>query len=310
MEGPMGKKCMSIRSKKKPDEQCGANATKGDFCSRHSKSKILWAKRKYPMTRKQSGAINKIYKFWILYGRRRLIKESGPVYSPEISENDKDILTHEPIQTIPLKYRFCYKDSSAHIWMFDLRFFVQLMHYGNEIKNPFSQEILPQPVIQRLQKRVEKLRSQKVPIIYADDGELTPEQVWNQKVLDVFLKINSLGYGVNVLWFDTMGVRTHELFYRNLYNLWTYVINISDEEKEKLIPGHSSGRSPLFRWTPSTLRSQELKWWRKTNLGLIQAFVSRSKDKIMQSSGALYILTALANSHRHVAEAFPWLTSD
>jgi hypothetical protein len=40
---------------------------------------------------------------------------------------------------------------------------------------------------------------------------------------------------------------------------------------------------------------------------LMNSFVNRSEDKTMQSSGALYVITALANSHRQVAEAFSWL---
>ena len=111
---------------------------------------------------------------------------------------------------------------------------------------------------------------------------------------------------MNVIWFETMQVRSHENFYKILYNLWT---NISEEEKDRLVPGHDSGRSPLFRWIPQVLllKTQELKWWRKINLMLMNSFVNRSEDKTMQSSGALYVITALANSHRQVAEAFSWL---
>jgi hypothetical protein len=139
--------------------------------------------------------------------------------------------------------------------------------------------------------------------------ELTPEQVWNQKVLDVFLKLISLGYGVNVLWFETLTIRGHELFYRNLYNLWNITLTLTPEEREVIVPGYMSGRSPLFRWSPYAIigRVQELKWWRKHNLGLMNAFLSRGQEKDIQGCGALYILTALANSHPHVAEAFPWL---
>lgn len=263
-------------------------------------------KKDCSFTRKQRLAAEKIYRFWILHGRRKLIKEVGFIFTPEYANNEKDILTHEDIRSVPLKYRFAYIDSSNHLWLFDLRFFVQLIHYGNEIKNPFSQEILSQEILERLQKRVERLRSQKIPIIYSDGNELTPEQIWNQKVLNVFLKINSLGYGVNVIWFETMQVRNHENFYKILYNLW---MNIPEEEKDRLVPGHDSGRSPLFRWIPQVLllKSQELKWWRKINLALMNSFVNRSEDKTMQSSGALYVITALANSHRQVAEAFSWL---
>ena len=298
--------CLSIKSKKNPLERCASKATTGDFCSRHSKSKVLWAD---PIL-KQKKTLDIIYRFWINRGRRSIRRELGPLtFIPDEADNQEDLLTLQPVNTIPLKYRFSYIDSKKHLWIFDLRFLVQLMHYGGELKNPFSQESLPQTSIQRLQMRVEKLRAQKIPILYVEEGELTPDQLWNQKVLDIFLKINSLGYGVNVLWFETMGVREHERFYVNLYNMWVYSLPLSVIQREVLVPGHDSGRNPLFKWPPVILvgRGGELKWWRKQNLRLMGAFLMRGQSKDTQGCGALHILTALANSHRQVREAFPWL---
>jgi hypothetical protein len=307
------KLCLSIKSKKEPSEKCISKATKGDFCARHSKTKVLWVStpvKRYPFTRKQKNALHIIYRFWINRGRRNLRKRLGPAtFIPEYADNKDDLLTLQLVNTIPLKYRFSYIDSKKHLWIFDLRFLVQLMHYGNDLKNPFSQESFTQDFIQRLQLRVENLRAQKIPILYVEEGELTPDQLWNQKVLDIFLKINSLGYGVNVLWFESMGIREHERFYTNLYNMWVYSLPLTHEQRESLVPGYNSGRYPLFKWPPITIvgRGAELKWWRKQNLGLMGAFLTRGQDKETQGCGALHILTALANSHRLVREAFPWL---
>ena len=305
--------CLSIKSAKNPREQCKSKATKGDFCARHCKSRILWTdtpKKTIPFTRKQRAAIEKIYRFFNIHCRRHLRRSMGPcIFVPESAENDSDLLTLQPVTEIPFKYRFSYIDVSGHAWIFDVRFFIQLAHHGNELKNPFTQSPLTQSEIKLFQKRVEILRIHKVPILYVEEGELTTEQNWNQKVLDIFLKMNSLGFSVNVVWFDMMTVTTHERFYTNLYNLWTHNLGITEEQKEILVPGHSSGRTPLFRWVPDiiTYRRQELKWWRKQSLGLMKAFLTRSKDPITQGSNALTILTALANCHTFVAEAFPWL---
>lgn len=311
------KTCLSIKSKKNPADKCAAKAIGGDFCIRHEKSKVkvLWSKvpsQITPFTRKQKVAVEKIYRFWISHGRRRLRKCLGPcTFVPDAADNESDILTFEPVKEIPLKYRFSYADASNHIWLFDIRFFVQMMHYGGDIKNPFSQEVLPAAVVTTFQKRIEILRSQKIPIVYVEEGELSPEQLWNQKVLDVFIKMNSLGYAVNIVWFDMMTVITHERFYTGLYNLWTHHLRLSDEERERMVPGYLSGRSPLFRWAPERIvsRQLELKWWRKQNLSLMKAFLSRGQDAVTQSSNTLTILTALANCHRYVAEAFPWLVT-
>jgi hypothetical protein len=66
----------------------------------------------------------------------------------------------------------------------------------------------------------------------------------------------------------------------------------------------------LFKWFPEQVefRGFELKWWRKQNLALMNAFLSRGQDKDTLGCGALYVLTALAQTHPRAAEAFPWLS--
>lgn len=305
--------CHSIKSKKNPTIRCVSKATHGDFCARHRKSKILWAsppKKVYVLTRKQSVAIEKIYNFWILHGRRKVRKIHGPAsFVPEISQNDRDLFSFEPVSKIPLMYHFSYQDSNKHIWTFDLRFLVQMLHYGKDLKNPYNQELLTPPVIKRLQEFSESLIRQKIPVLYIDTETLTPEQAWNQKVLDVFLKLNSMGYATNLLWFEAMSIRQHHHFYTTLYNLWTHNLGLTNEQKELLIPAYDSGRGPLFRWTPEVIigNNQELKWWRKNNLNLMNTFLTRGKEASVQSTGALYILMALVSASRAAAEAFPWL---
>lgn len=311
--------CLSIKSKKHPDQPCASKATHGDFCARHSKSKILWSapsesegsvKRALAMTRKQRVAIEKIYRFWVSYGRRKIRKIHGPsTFISEISQNDVDITTLEPISTIPLRYRFSYSDINKHIWTFDLRFLVQMMHYGNEMKNPYTQDILEGPVVERLQALTQALIRNKLPVLYSNETSLTPEQAWNQKVLDVFLKLNSLGYAVNLIWFEGMTVSQHHSFYTILYNMWTSELALRNEEKENLVSGYNSGRNPLFRWEPTVIvgKVNTLKWWRKNNLGLMNAFVTRAKDRALQNCSALYVLTALVESVPAARESFPWL---
>jgi hypothetical protein len=307
------KSCHSIKSKKNPTERCVSKATHGDFCARHRKSKILWSappKKKYVITKKQRTAIEKIYNFWVLHGRRKVRKTHGPAtFVPEISQNDRDIFNLEPVTNISLMYHFSYKDSNSHVWTFDLRFLVQMLHYGNDLKNPYNQELLLPPVIKRLQTVSQKLIRHKIPVLYTDTNTLTPEQAWNQKVLDVFLKLNSMGYAANLLWFEAMNIRQHHNFYTSLYNLWTHNLGLTHAQKEVLIPAYDSGRAPLFRWTPEVIigNNQELKWWRKNNLNLMNTFLTRGKDRAIQSTGALYILMALVQSSPGAAEAFHWL---
>ncbi len=314
---PSSESCVSIKSKKHPEQRCPAPATKGEFCNRHSKAKtqVRWTGTpvyKRPLTRKQKSACEIIQKFVFFYVRRHLRRIHGPAsYDLSLSHNDKDIYTMDPLKTsVPFTYHFSYLDAKGHVWTFDLRFLLHLLQYGNDLKNPFSQELFPPQMIERLQQRATYLRQHSVPIVYAEAEGLTSEQIWNQKVLDVFLKLTALGYGVNVLWFETLTVRGHEIFYRRLWTLWHESIGLTDPERERIVPGYNSGRTPLFKWYPEQVefRGFELKWWRKQNLALMNAFLSRGQDKDTLGCGALYVLTALAQTHPRAAEAFPWLS--
>jgi hypothetical protein len=298
-------RCKSIKSKKHPELRCPNPAVKEDWCAVHQTSKKLWNP---PLT--QEKAIKKIQSFWCKKGRRNLCKNLGPAFLfPELSENPLDIYSYESVNTIPLTYRFSFSDEKKHIWLFDIRFLLQLLNYGKELNNPFTQDPIPASVLKKFQNRIQFLRAKGIPVVYTETDSLTPEQIWNQKVLDVFLKLNSLGYGANVLWFETYTVKGHILFYKYLWDMWNQKLNLTPEDKERIIPGYDSGRFPLFRYTPLEMRNQnvDIKMWRKINLNLMKTFITRSENRETQSCGALYILTALANTHPHAQNAFPWL---
>jgi hypothetical protein len=306
----MSSQCSSIKSRKYAALRCPNPATRGDFCAKHCKSKIVWVStipKPTPFTRSQKSAADKIHEFWKIHGRRRALRIHGPtLFSPELSHNDRDIYTFDSITTIPFTYHFSYTDTSKKSWTFDLRFLTQLLQYGKEMRNPFSQELIQDSVLQRLQARTESLRKRGLAIVYAEATGLTPEQLWNQKVLDVFLRISSLGYGVNMLWYESMTVRQHKEFYLCLYDMF---YSLMPFVRERVVPSYKSVRTPLFRWTPSQLDIEihDIRWWRKQNLALMNAFFVRGQDRDTQGCGALYILTGLARIHPRVAETFPWL---
>jgi len=307
--------CISIKSKKNPTIRCPNHATQGDFCSRHIRTRIQWVPLVInpPLTRSQKSAGTTVLRFFKKKVKPLLRRKRGPaVFTPEISHNERDVFTFDPVSTIPLTYHFSYIDTKSHVWTFDIRFLMQSMQNGDPLKNPYSQEAFPVPAIQRLHTLTQKLGVHKIPLMYTDSSVLTPEQIWNQKVLDVFLQFGALGYGVNIGWFETLDEIGHYVFYRTLYRLWNYTITLDDAAREVLVPGYRSGRNPLFRWHPIALREEkrEIKWWRKLTLGLMNTFISRSSDRDTQSCGALYILKAFAYSHRSVAEAYPWLLDE
>lgn len=328
MEKESRPRCISIKSKKHPDQRCPNTSRAGtEWCSNHSKSQIKFVEscetnpscsNAAPIRPKRivvsktvyNKAIKCLQKFWICFGRKMLWRQQGPAtFLPELAHNDKDISTYDSVDSIPLCYRFSYIDSKQHLWLFDTRFLINLLQYGSDVKNPFTQEPFDKKTLERLQVRAEQLKQMKKAIVYISEDVLTPEQQWNQKVLDVFLKLTTLGYGVNIQWFEGLTLRGHQMFYSKLFELWNSRLGLTNEDRERIVPGCLDGRTSLFRWHPTRIVGSifEIRWWRKQNIHLMRTFLTRSEDKEIQNTCALFLLTALANVHPRCGESFPWL---
>jgi hypothetical protein len=305
----MQAKCQHVKSKKEPEKQCDRTATKGTFCSIHDrcKKKVLWTRPVAMLTRTQRVAGHKLLSFLRRTTRASRLKRHGPAYfTANIANNETDIYTLDPVASIPLTYRFSYADSKLNIWLFDSRFLMGSMQYERTVMNPFTQEEIPPLTLSRLQGLSEFLQRHSLPLLYVTEDTLTPEQRWNQKVLDVFLRIRTHGYGVNVVWFESMTISTHTRFYTRLYDLWNTELQLTDQDKERIVPRYST---TLFTQHPNRLMYEyhTLKWWMKHNLSVMHTLLTASSEKGNRGCGALYILTALAQVNPDVAQAYPWL---
>jgi len=305
----MQAKCQHVKSKKEPEKQCDHSATKGTFCSVHDrcKKKLLWTRPIAMLTRTQRAAGQRVLRFLLRTTRAQRLKRHGPAYfTPTIANNESDIYTLDPVSSIPLTYRFSYLDPNSNVWLFDSRFLMGSMQYERTVMNPFTQEEIPAQVLSRLQGLSEFLQRHSLPLLYVTEDSLTPEQRWNQKVLDVFLRIRTHGYGVNVVWFESMTISTHSRFYTRLYDLWNTELNLTEQDKERIVPRYST---TLFTQHPNRLMYEyhTLKWWMKHNLSVMHTLLTASPEKGNRGCGALYILTALAQVNPDVAQAYPWL---
>ena len=307
-EQRMQARCVHVKSKKDPEKQCDRLAIKGAFCAIHDrcKKKNLWVRPSAVLTRTQRAFGAKIVRFLQRYTASRLLRRHGPAYfMPTLANNDTDIYTLESVTTIPRVYRFSYKDSHGNLWLFDSRFLMGSMQYERTV-NPFTQEEIPSHALSLLQTLTEYLQRHSLPLLYVSEETLSPEQRWNQKVLDVFLRIRIHGYGVNVVWFESMNISMHIQFYTRLFTLWNTELQLTEGDKERIVPSH---RGLLFTLHPDRLTNQShtLKWWMKNNLSTMHTLLTASPEKGNRGCGALYILTALAHINPDVAQAYPWL---
>jgi len=310
--------CNNIKSKRHHDARCPAIATYGDYCTRHYKNPTRFTPPSYRsavaldrvFTRSENKAIKQIQSFWRRSSCFLRFRQQGPAVNlNEISSNATEVYSLEPISQIPQVYFFSFADSTKTIWSFDIRSLSQLITSSIEVQNPYTRESISSTILAKVHKRLTWLRQRKYAIVYTVNENLTQEQLWNQKVLDVFFKMEALGYRASYRWFDELTVNGHERFYSRLYRLWFYDLGMTTQEKEAMVPGYSSSSTKLFKSVPDRVMGglYDLRWWRKNNLAVIVSLLTRASQKNQQALGALYILMSLVRVVPEAAEAYPWI---
>ncbi len=251
----------------------------------------------------------KIQRIWRRSSPLLAWRQQGPAAnSLSLGTNDKELYSFEGVEKIPRPYLFSFADERKNIWVFDIRTLVHYMGVGTPSQNPYTREQLSARTMEKVHARIAWLRSRKYQIVHMNTDVLTPEQIWNQKILDSFLKMEALGYYVNSDWFRAMRHYEHTAFYQKMFNLWEWRLGLSNADKERIVPGHmAAGARRLFKFTPDENRDRDKGWWERTNLALIENFIGRAVDKEQQKLGAMYILMGLVQVSRPAAHALPWV---
>jgi len=310
--GSLVRKCANIKSRKVPDMQCNINATHGDYCTRHWKHPHKFVEKTNTVyinipNRKELKAICMIQRVWRRISPFLHVKAQGVgYYQRDKSVNETEVFSLEPVNQIPTLYYFSYADSSKNLWSFDIRSLGQIISFGDIKKNPYTRECFTPSILTRIRNRLTWLRKRKYSVIYPIGVDLTQDQLWSQKVLDFFMKIESFGYYVSCEWFTKMTVEDHKKFYKTLYELWNYRLGLTTQDRLRITPGPK----PLFKYIPDELdrhRAHTIQWWERLNLSLIEALLTRSSDKEQQKLGATYCVMGLVGCVSAAAESFPWM---
>ena len=308
---PIFRHCLNVKSRKTLDVQCPLYATHGDYCSRHYKNPKPFhgpptriESRTY--TRADTAAIRAIQRFWRGITPLRRFTLQGPARNSfSIAKNETELYSLDPVAAIPSHYFISFVDERKSVWAFDIRTIVHTMATGFPSHNPYTREPFLERAKRQIHDRIAWLRARKYPILHVNADTLTEEQCWNHRVLDIFLKIEALGYYVSCEWYHSLSLEDHTKFYRKLYSLWEWRLGLSRQEKETIIPGHQSDL--LFRFHPDDGIVKSLHWWQKHNMALIEAFITRAQEKEQQKLGAMYVLMALVYVSPRAANALPWL---
>jgi len=306
------RRCLNVKSRKYPDVRCNASAIHGEFCARHYKNP-----HRYTCLKKSEKTIidsfvfhraaTKIQKFFRAKFASLASKRQGPAANcVELAENKTELQSMDSVKIIPKLYIWSYADDSKHIWVFDIRSFSHIMAGTSSLKNPYTQLPLTEFAKIALEKRLNWLKKRRYATLFMSDTELTAEQAFSLRILDIFMKMDFLGYHSDTSWFTELDNIGQINLYKELYDLWFYRLQLTPAMKKEICPDLDT----ILKYDPykvSALRRARPQAIKKLNATILDMLVSCAGDKTNRALGAMYCLTALCKVSTEAAEAYEWL---
>jgi len=229
----------------------------------------------------------------------------GPcINEREFINNKEDFYTFQPINEIPKEYLFTYKNNDF-IYGFDIRSFKKLIDKNCE--NPYTREKIPQEVIFRTNNRLSQLKKLNININYEEEN-ISPEQEYKNKVLDIFQKIdhlNVIASGTKIEWFLNLSFSKLKYLYRVLEDIWNYRAELTFMQKCQIVPFNN-----IFKYNINNILNMSFDRKRELEniiLDEMNKLISSSHEIIHKSTGCYYILIAFTEVCPDIAKEMPWL---
>ena len=269
--------------------------------------------KKFSSVTESKDQIEKITKIQALY-RAKKIRRDIKIYGigildKKMCNNREDFYTFEPVDEIEREYFFSYKDKDGFVYGFDLRSFKKLL--DTKSSNPYNREEIPNHAIESFDKRVDYIINNKINITDFAPEEFTPEQIFKNKVIEVFQKIDNLDTiagGTDINWFLNLSFEDLKNYYKLLEDIWNYRANLTHAAKLKIVPHNDMFQTPMnYIMNLSQSKEKKLKLY---VLNEINKLISSADEREHCTTGAYYVLTAFAEMVPECAQSLPWLVQD
>ena len=153
-----------------------------------------------------------------------------------------------------------------------------------------------------------QLRTHKYVLAHIENFELTPDQLWQQRILDVILHMDNLGYHTCVHWFEELSLVRLIEFYSIMYQIWKSARLTPTVVKNLIIPNHATSQHHVFEYSEQHYRRHtEKRWWQKHVLDTMEALIKSGMSKDAQTQGAMLVIRAYAFVSRDVRNSYHWL---
>lgn len=235
----------------------------------------------------------------------------------ELSTNDKDFYTFDHINTISF-YNFVSWREDKNIFSFDIYSLHELVKNtmknkkSNQEKtkalNPYNRSEIPEKIVTNLMQiiRLNKIHGESFIVNKINQDNQITITTFNEKILDVCLRIDSLGNYTDVNWFKSLNRRQIIKFINVLHDIWNYRAQIPEEVKREI--SAPVGRPFSFiNINYNYLCTCDILQLKMIFVKIIENFINKGINESSSSLGAMYVLSAVTLVNNDAAEALPWL---
>ncbi len=233
------------------------------------------------------------------------IEIHGPgIFNKNICNNDTDFCSLDTIDETPVDYFYSFKDVDNFYYWFDIRSLYKLFVLNKLDNNPYTRNKLSCHEKEKIVNLFEYKIKRGICMEYQDTNHLlSKEQLFNQKVINVFQKIDELNYNTNIDWFNKLSLYQLKILYRELEDIWNYRAQLSENIKKNIIGDNKIFTIPY----KSLMIIKSLEKLRDIVLTDINTLISNGKTRDDSILGATYVLSGLVLVSKKCAESYPFL---
>ena len=253
--------------------------------------------------------IQKIQKVWRNYFISQFNKTLGPSYGKyHLSNNNDDFLTTEDIKDIDYYYYFSFKDKDHFIYTFHIVSIYSLLS-KNLKKNPYNRNDFDNSLIDCIQKRIRYNRILKKTNDFQEYQ--TRPTSFQDRVVQIFHHMDQLGQYTSISWFNHLNSNQHRVFIYELYEIWNYRAQLTQEVKEIICPPRGNPFSILPRNFINNYNNPHVYYsnhfLKNCSICIMEKLAYSAHNNENKKLGILYILSGLTLVSENARNSLPWL---
>ncbi len=235
----------------------------------------------------------------------------GPAYiNRSLCTNQTDFFTMNELKNVPINQFFSFKDADDFIYGFNIISLYTLHQKASENNeqalNPYNRNKLPKTLITDFRDmiRISRVLKYDIEINIQEDNDITDEKKLELRILSLFQEIDRLGNYSDQSWFISLTRERMVLYLRELYDIWNYRAQLSNETKRNIAPPIGDPFRTLNMNYLNQLPYENIK---KLAVSIMEILVKKGVNNDSRSLGAFYVLAGLTLVNIDAATAMPWL---